>query len=659
MPRIGDGNLPDQPMSRRTKLAFGGLIFVFIAIFAVGLGLLIQADHRRTTEEARVQVTHTAELLERSVESSLANANMRMWDIIARLAASPLGEAAVAQETYGSLLRRTVDSIPQIDSLVLIAPDGLVLAATVDGLVGKSVADRGYFKQAKELGHLQYAVGVPISSRATGRRVTPIAWPLLDEEGTLRGLLASSLGETYFADLLSSTGYRSDVVVTIVTANGDVAFASAEPSFDRSATAISASRVIPALDLTVTVSRSRAAAFADFEERTTAFVLVSVTLFASALGMAVSSLLKSFRLTEGLRRVSRAQREFDAIFQNVADGIVIFDETTTFHRSNRKARELLGAKDDRDAVASLKALLPPAGDIGAEPTSYRLALDAFEDDDEDRAVQARVMTIAHHGHRVLYCVLADLTADERVSAMRESFITSVNHELRTPLTSLAGSLEILQARFGADLPASALRLVDMAARNADRLLMLVNDILTLQAIDQGQLDIRMEPLAVSSVLAEAVHANAGYGMGAKVELRSDPPPVETWIEADRNRLQQVLANIISNAIKYSPKGGAVVIGASVGDGSVDLWVKDRGPGIPEQARERLFERFARPVHGRDVQASGTGLGLAITNELSKRQGAEISFSSRSIEDDPLNHGTTFSLTFGTREDRRSPREAAA
>lgn len=191
---------------------------------------------------------------------------------------------------------------------------------------------------------------MPIISRATGRRVTQISWPLLDADGTLRGLLASSLDETRFAELLPATGYQSDVVVTIEAANGEIA--SADPSRGRSGPVIASSRVIEALDPTVTVSRSRAAAFAGFTERTTAFVLVATGLFASAFSMAISSLLRSFRLTDGLRRMSRAQREFEAIFQNVADGIVIFDETTAFDRSNRNARDLLGAGDDRAAVAT-------------------------------------------------------------------------------------------------------------------------------------------------------------------------------------------------------------------------------------------------------------------------------------------------------------------
>lgn len=177
--------------------------------------------------------------------------------------------------------------------------------------------------------------------------------------------------------------------------------------------------------------------------------------------------------------------------------------------------------------------------------------------------------------------------------------------------------------------------------------MLVNDILTLQAIDQQQLSVQMEPVGVADALTEAVAINSGYGLGAQVTLTCDTPdiPDDVFIQADRSRLQQIFSNLISNAVKYSPRNGVVRIGARVDGGMVEFHVRDSGPGIPEAARDWVFERFAKPVHEKGTQASGTGLGLAITRELALRQDAGIDFTSVTMQDDPQNTGTEFTVTF--------------
>ncbi|WP_197089267.1 ATP-binding protein [Puniceibacterium sp. IMCC21224] len=617
-------------------------------------------------DEADLQLNHIAELLQTNVESSLSISNIQIWNALDRVAQLPLRDADWVDETYGALLRGVVQQVEQIDSLVLIDRRGTVIWASVGQLVGVDLSDRQYFQRALNLTRGQYAIGVPIASRGTDRRVTPIAWPILNREGVILGVAASALGEDYFAELLSSTGFQSDMIIEMVTENGDVAFSAPKEARDLSVSVLSASRQIPSLDLTVTVSRSREAILLGQLERSVAFVTVSVLLFATALGIAIHSQLKSFKLAESLyrtergnRRIQAAQKEFDAIFQNVADGIVVFGDDRSMRRANKKARDLLDASNAEEASSKLMELIPWKTELGGEPRNYKLNMNRDAGKGEPMHIQARAMSLELNGMNFVYCVLSDITSQERLTSARDSFITSINHELRTPLTSLAGALDMLEGRFGEQLPNGAGKLVDMAARNADRLLMLVNDILTLQAIDQQQLHFKLEQLSVSDALAEALSTNTGYGMGAGVKLVLEQVDQQAYFMADRMRLQQVFSNIISNAVKYSPKGGEVRIGASIDEGSVSFWVSDRGPGIPESARGRLFQRFTAPVHGQGVQATGTGLGLAITKELVKRQDGKIALVSKPIDDHPSDHGSTFYVIFSTVAHNKTPEEQTA
>ena len=270
------------------------------------------------------------------------------------------------------------------------------------------------------------------------------------------------------------------------------------------------------------------------------------------------------------------------------------------------------------------------------------------------------MKLHLHGD-IAYCVLEDITAEERLSATRSAFVTTVNHELRTPLTSLAGSLEVFEDRFAGQVPPGGRKLLSMAMRNAERLLVLVNDILTLQAIDQEQLRFSTERVSVSQALSDAAETNLAYGLSRGVSLEIDPPVEETeaFIQVDMVRLQQIFSNLISNAMKYSSAGETVTIGARMTDTRVTFHVRDTGPGIPAAGRDRVFDRFATNVHSNDIQATGTGLGLAITRELVQRQDGSLTLESRSVEDGEDNTGTTFYVSFPRDNDIGETREVAA
>lgn len=638
--------MPERP-PEKSSFRFYGFVATLVAIFFIGMGALILTDYRRYATRAELQLGHFAELYSQAVDSSLAVANLEMEKVLTILPQQAF-EGGRWIDYYSNWIRGEVAKIQQIDAFVLLNDEGVVVWATSQALIGEDLSERDYFQKAKMLQNGSFAVDVPIFARGSGRRLTPIAWPLRNANGELRGVAASSLGEAYFEDLLNLEEMQDGLHVEILASNGEPAFISDEPP---EASIFSATRRIPSIGLQTTVSMSRSMAMQGFWQRTIVIVLVATGLFITALGAAIQARKRSVLLAESLwqseydrRRIKAVKTEFDTIFDSVGDGIIVFDEMGSLKRANLRARALLNVSNDAEAVHRIRGLIPSLSRMTSDEEVYRLSLQDGKDPETEVPIQCRVMRLHLHGEDIAYCVLEDIGSQERLIAARAAFITSVNHELRTPLTSLSGALDLLQARFAESLPEGAVKLITMASRNSDRLLVLVNDILTLQAIDQQQLNISVKPVDVGHALNEAVTTNSSYGSAREVRLVVSQPEIEAHVLADTVRLQQILSNLISNAFKYSPKGGQVVIGAECQGDKVRFFVRDDGPGIPENGREQLFERFAKPIHSRKVQASGTGLGLAITQELVIRQGGNIDFATRSAEDGEEPSGTEFFFT---------------
>jgi PAS domain S-box-containing protein len=227
---------------------------------------------------------------------------------------------------------------------------------------------------------------------------------------------------------------------------------------------------------------------------------------------------------------------------------------------------------------------------------------------------------------LVYGVVRDVDERKRVDHMKDEFI-SVSHELRTPLTSIRGALGLLAGGVAGELTPQASNLLDIAASNSERLVRLINDILDIEKVESGNLGFRLEPLDLASVLKEALEINAVYARYYDVALRPVRSEPGVVVLGDPDRLQQVLANLLSNAAKFSPHGGTVEVEMVREAGRVRISVSDHGPGIPEEFRSRVFERFAQADHSVARQERGTGLGLSISKAIVERHGGRIWFES--------------------------------
>ncbi|HLH91149.1 MAG TPA: ATP-binding protein [Xanthobacteraceae bacterium] len=222
--------------------------------------------------------------------------------------------------------------------------------------------------------------------------------------------------------------------------------------------------------------------------------------------------------------------------------------------------------------------------------------------------------------------IVDISERVRLERLKDEFVAMVSHELRTPLTSIAGSLGLLMGNAAGHLPDTAVRLLSIAHANSQRLVRLINDILDLQKIEAGQVVFHLKYLDLRPLLEQTLEANRAFANEFDVRIRLDDDAADGEIFADSDRLAQVVTNLLSNAIKFSPKGGEVTVGVERHGDKLRVSVRDRGPGIPDDFKARVFEKFAQADSSNTRQKGGSGLGLSIVRQLIHQHGGEAGFA---------------------------------
>jgi PAS domain S-box-containing protein len=232
----------------------------------------------------------------------------------------------------------------------------------------------------------------------------------------------------------------------------------------------------------------------------------------------------------------------------------------------------------------------------------------------------------------------DLTRQRESDRAKSDFIAMVSHELRTPLTSIHGSLGLLDSGVCGDLPDPAKNLIQVALRNSQRLGVLVNDLLDMEKLASGKMSLNLENIDLLALIRLSIEANLPYAQPLKVHYRLTDHPTQARAVGDSNRLLQVMANLLSNAAKFSVEGSEVAIRIMPLPGFYRIEVEDRGAGIPVEFRDRIFKKFAQADGGDTRRQGGTGLGLNITKSLVEKMGGAIGFDSE------IGQGTVFWFT---------------
>ena len=264
--------------------------------------------------------------------------------------------------------------------------------------------------------------------------------------------------------------------------------------------------------------------------------------------------------------------------------------------------------------------------------------------------RAAPLRLAEDGVDGVVGAFIDVTTLERLERVRQEFLANVSHELRTPLASITAYVETLLD--GAlDDTENSLRFLNTIQRNAQRMRDLVNDIAELSAIESGAVQLRREQLPLRSVVAEVFNGLAHRGAQNGIHLRNQIEESHV-VTADPRRLEQILTNLIDNAIKFNLPGGEVCVSAITDGRQETIRVRDTGPGIAPEHLPRIFERFYRIDKARSRDAGGTGLGLAIVKHLARAHGGEAIVVSE------VGVGSEFTIRLPVREEAQTSQERA-
>ena len=356
-------------------------------------------------------------------------------------------------------------------------------------------------------------------------------------------------------------------------------------------------------------------------------------------------------------RATATVNRFKYALDNTLDLIVIIDPRTLLHQYvNRGVTDALGyteaemlrmtpmqirpgvSEDQyRGGIAPLLAGLVP---------SLRYECDLQRRDGSPLPVDVSLQVIQRPDEAdVLIAVARDATERKKVERMKNEFVSTVSHELRTPLTSIRGALGLLTGGAAGVLPKRAAHLARIALENSDRLMLLIDDILHIEKMESGNVPFDVRPEPVRQLLAQAIEANAAYGQQFEVRFELAVAIPDCLVALDRNRFMQVMANLLSNAAKYSPPGGVVSVRAVRDDGMVRIEITDQGPGIPPEFRAKMFGKFSQADSSNTRPHGGTGLGLNIVRSIMERHGGDIDYITTTESETPGRSGTTFVVRF--------------
>ncbi len=378
------------------------------------------------------------------------------------------------------------------------------------------------------------------------------------------------------------------------------------------------------------------------------FNLLGVLL---ALLVVFGTLVLRRQLQPLVRHILQEQKRIKLILENSTDAFVMVGENGEIRDWNTQAERSFGwTRDEVLGKRLLEMIIPPA-----QLDSVIARITHLEDDGNGRGtvVHRRVeIDTVHKSGKLIpmeisiaslydadgyagHVFLRDISERRKVDSLKDEFISTVSHELRTPLTSIHGSLGLILGGVTGDVPDKTSTLLEVAHRNSERLIRLINDILDMEKIESGNMSFVFKACKLPVLIQQAMELSAFYGQQYGVQFQLLQPVPDVKVNVDQDRLIQVMINLLSNAAKFSYTGGKVEVSAQVMDsgdagktaGKVRVTVVDHGCGIPAESHDKIFQKFSQ-VDGSDRRKKGgTGLGLSISRSIIRQMYGSMGFES--------------------------------
>ena len=354
---------------------------------------------------------------------------------------------------------------------------------------------------------------------------------------------------------------------------------------------------------------------------------------------------ESKRITEALRASETQMRQ---ITDTVPALIAYLDKQQRFSFHNKAYEEVFGLSFGQiDGHTLAEVLDPPAYERAQDKIKevlrgYPVRYERVHTTPQGELRSYAMQYVPRYGEGLdegevlgFFSLGTDITELKRIDRMKTEFVSTVSHELRTPLTSIRGSLGLISGGVAGEIPEAVKNLVGIAKSNCERLIRLINDMLDSEKIESGKMRLDLQVVDIKPLIQQALAANEGFAGQHRVKLEMQAPAEPLLVRIDSDRMTQVLTNLLSNAAKFSPPDSTVEVKLSRVARCVRVEVVDHGPGIPEEFRSRIFQKFSQADSSDTRQKGGSGLGLNISKALIGQMSGAIGFTSQA------GVGTTF------------------
>ncbi|VAW89320.1 Osmosensitive K+ channel histidine kinase KdpD [hydrothermal vent metagenome] len=350
-----------------------------------------------------------------------------------------------------------------------------------------------------------------------------------------------------------------------------------------------------------------------------------------------------WRTTDSLQELVQTSRanevRISTVLNNIADGIITTDETGIIESFTLAASKIFGYTEEEVKGKNITLLMPvtykKAHSEGLQQyiknnnktiIDNRVEVEGQRKNGDIFPLELSINEMKIGNQRLFSGIARDITKHKRTEKLKNEFVSTVSHELRTPLTSISGSLRLIIGGALGDIPSQVKEMLIIANNNTDRLLLLINDILDMQKIEAGNMTFVPCIMEVEPLIKQAVEVNQAYAEQFSINLKIINNQKNIQINADSARLIQVLYNLISNAVKFSPTGSTVELNSIAMDGHINISVIDHGTGIPTSFHNKLFEKFTQADSSNTRKTGSTGLGLSISKAIIEKHEGEIGFS---------------------------------
>lgn len=638
--------------SRRQSWLSVAPIAVVLLGSVITLGIWWTLD-RQEQKQANLLVTEQAQSLLFALQNSLEQRYLTIDRMARRWAAANgtpyaewLGDAAAQYNDQEGL-----------ESIAWISPDGIV--TWVYPILGnehqlnKPVTAPALVSTMKKAKSRRFAASSPAISLADGGGGFAAFSPIITDDGFAGHIAATFRSDDVISEVVSDQ-LTNDLSIHIfqdsVLVWESEAHSHPHPLYDHSSSSQAeigdSTWVIEAFPTETMLARNQSA-------------LTPLSILLGAVLSVLCALLVYFGILsrDRLYAIREKERRMELVVDTVVDALVTINTNGTIRTFNPAAERMFGYTRAEVLGENVKLLMPDPDHenhddyLKAYLTTGRAAIIgrsreviARKKDGATFPVELSIGEFQSGDDHLFTGIIRDLSERHEIERIQKEFVSVVSHELRTPVTSIIGSLKLLDGGLAGKLPDEAGSMLSIALNNSERLIRLINDILDLEKIESGRVQLRRDPCDLGAIVSQSLEENRAYADRFAVALNlAKTVQGQATVIGDPDRLAQVLNNLISNAVKHSSTGGAVDVTLEAHSAGYQIAVTDYGTGIPENFQDRVFLKFQQADSSDTRQVDGSGLGLTITKAIVEEHGGHIGFDSEPGEktrfwvDLPIDH----------------------